>query len=155
MNNEITFGNYKGKPLVWIPVFKNKNIYILKEPITKMQFDKSINYYGKSDVRSYILNDFIPNAFSKEELSCLKRCKYNDLVWLISYQEIKTKGHVNRQIFRNKFTWWLSDCMQSTISEGATMGAFAAFGFVNDVSKKFKCGVRPCIEIINHENIKN
>ena len=151
MLHEITFGNYKGKPLVWIPIYKNNNLeYILREPICRMCFDSGISMYSDSDARKYIVEEFIPSAFSQEELDMLapnERC-LGDVAYLLQHYDIKKQKYsVNRKIFKEKHAWWVRDHIED--NNEALWGAIWRFGLAADINKKMKCGIRPCITFKN------
>ena len=62
--NRIKLGNYKGKDLYWIPIYKDDpRYYILEEPICKMPFAMGLERYEDSLIRKFMLEDFIPNSF--------------------------------------------------------------------------------------------
>ncbi len=148
MLSELKLGRYLGKDLYWIPVFDNDNIYILKEPICKMEFDKGFSYYYESDIRTFLTEQFFVETFTdveKGQIMPNEKC-HNDYVWLLDYFEIKNnKKHLNKKaVFKEPHFWWLRSQTGDNLNPGVN-GAICRFALNADVSKSKECGVRPCI----------
>jgi len=148
MKEEIVFGNYNGKPLVWLPLYKKQknSPYILKESICKMKFDEGISGYMNSSIRKFLLEKFATEAFSDGELLLLenKKERFNDIVWLLPYEEFNITT-INKKIFKES-AWWLGSQVSDTDFSDVVWGSVWKFGFQGDVSKNCEYGVRPCIQ---------
>ena len=146
LNDKIKLGNYKGKDLYWIPVYTNDpRYYILEEPICKMPFDMGLEVYKTSYIRKYITEDFIPNAFSQEDLQKIVPIadKYDDYASLITQVEMLKHGHINHSIYKYKKGWWLFAPVDGfPLTSSGVMGFL---GMANNVDKSCKYGVRPYI----------
>jgi len=146
----ITFGCYNGKPLQWIPVYKeNDGTYILSEPIAKAPFDSSINWYRDADIRKFIINEFVPNAFTAEQQSMLipNDEVFGDLAWLADYFEVNSLTKVNHEIFKYRNRWWMRGHSEANNFSPATNGVFWFGGLKGEAAKSWPCGIRPCIKI--------
>ncbi|MGN0006168.1 MAG: hypothetical protein ACI37Z_09410 [Candidatus Gastranaerophilaceae bacterium] len=147
MSNKIKLGNYKGKDLYWIPVYNNDpRYYILKDPICKMPFDMGLARYENSLIRKFIIEDFISNAFTQEDLQKIMPIadNFGDYASLLSYAEIRMHGKINPELLKYKGGWWLY-CAKDGPHELASAGVVGFFGLVGDVNKSCKYGVRPYI----------
>lgn len=150
MDDVIKFGEYNGQPLTWRKTYKNENEYILDGFICKMPFDKHCHVYKDSDVRRFLLDDFLPTAFSNYELMRLSEDAnpFNDKVYLFSFKKYKKqRRNLCKGIFRQKGSWWLFEHTES--AQESTWGVFARFGFYGEMNISYPCGVRPCITIID------
>lgn len=147
MSNKIKLGNYKGKDLYWIPIYTNDpRYYILEEPICKMPFDMGLEKYGNSLIRKFIVEDFIPNSFTQEDLNKLQPItdKFGDYASLITRVEMKNHGGISKEMFKYKGGWWLYAPVNDVFNVTSS-GVVGTFGLVNNVSKSCKYGVRPYI----------
>lgn len=147
MKDEIILGNYKGKDLVWIPIYRNDpRYYILKDPICKMPFDMGLERYENSLIRKFMIEDFIPNSFTQEDLKKLQPIdeKFGDYASLITHAEIRMHRKINMELLKYKGGWWLFSPVNG-ISNITSSGVVGFFGLVGDVNKSCKYGVRPYI----------
>lgn len=147
MKDEIILGNYKGKDLVWIPIYRNDpRYYILKDPICKMPFDMGLERYENSLIRKFMIEDFIPNSFTQEDLKKLQPIdeKFGDYASLIARVEMKNHGQISKEMFKYKGGWWLYAPVND-IFNVTSSGVVGAFGMVGNVNKSCKYGVRPYI----------
>ena len=71
----VFFGNYpqngtEKEPIKWIIIKRENNILTLitEKILTNFMYDRYYSYYKDSAVRKYIHEEFIPIAFTKEEL---------------------------------------------------------------------------------------
>lgn len=146
MKEEIIFGNYNGEPLVWLPVHKkNENTpYILKHSICKMKFDDKFRGYSDSLIRDFLINEFMPKAFTDEELNFLEgnEKKSGDLVWLIERLKLH-EFPVNKKIFKEK-AWWIGSRPYDAGED--SWGVIWKFGGYGTSTKNWEYGVRPCIQ---------
>lgn len=145
--NRIKLGNYKGKDLYWIPIYKDDpRCYILEEPICKMPFAMGLERYEDSLIRKFMLEDFIPNSFTQEDLKKLQPIdeKFGDYASLITHAEIRIHGRINKDLLKYRGSWWLFSPVNG-ITNITSSGVVGLFGLVGDVSKSCKYGVRPYI----------
>lgn len=148
----VLLGNYKGTELSWIPIYKNindRNVLILEKPICKMPYDSGINHYRNSDIRKFIVDDFVPNSFSDDELSLLVPNKevFGDLAWLAGYFEVNSLTKNSLKIFKEKSGWWMRGHSEANNLKSVTAGVFWFGGLNGEVAKDWNEGVRPCIEV--------
>ena len=108
INNEyIMFGSYpqngnEKEPIKWIIIKKEDNVVTLMphKILTNFMYDRYYSDYKTSAIRKYIHEDFIPIAFTKEELDLILPTKLEedvvDKVFLPSVDDIKDLSREER-----------------------------------------------------------
>lgn len=108
INNEyIMFGSYpqngsEKEPIKWIIIKKEDNVVTLMpyKILTNFMYDRYYSDYKTSAIRKYIHEEFIPIAFTKEELDLILPTKLEedvvDKVFLPSVDDIKDLSREER-----------------------------------------------------------
>ena len=99
-NKYVYFGSYPQngtipEPIKWCIIKKEDNIITLitEKILTNFMYDRYYSDYKESAIRKYIYSEFIPKAFSEEELSLILptklECGVTDKVFIPSLDELK------------------------------------------------------------------
>ena len=102
----IFFGSYpqngtNKEPIKWIIIKKEDDIVTLfaDKILTNFVYDRYYSDYKNSAVRKYIHEEFIPKAFSKEEMDMILPTKLEDIidkVYIPSFDELKALSRDER-----------------------------------------------------------
>ena len=86
-NKYILFGSYpqngtEKEPIRWIIIKKEENIVTLitEKILTNFMYDRYYSDYKTSAVRKYIHDEFIPQAFTQEELDIILPTQLEDVI---------------------------------------------------------------------------
>lgn len=90
----VTFGAYGYEPITWTVLSSDSNYTKLMSEyvLACMPFDKASSEWGSSDVRAWLNNSFVYQAFSSAERQAL--CPLNgDLAWLPSLGDMTNANY--------------------------------------------------------------
>lgn len=162
------------EPLTWIVLGTNgDNIILLSEYIIEKMPFGSNHYWESSDVREWLNNDFLNQAFSSDEKSMIQKMitsnKTEDMVFLLSAEEARgffasddsrvayITAYMEQMDFNgydSKGTWWTRSISTASNGKGVvtveTSGNVRSAGCAPDVPNQHwsaDIGVRPVIAL--------
>ena len=109
----VFFGNYpqngtEKEPIKWIIIKRENNILTLitEKILTNFMFVRYYSYYNDSAVRKYIHEEFIPIAFTKEELDMILPTQLEDVIDKVFIPSVEDLKEISRDERIKKITPW-------------------------------------------------
>ena len=148
VDDEIYFGEYKGKPISWkiLKTEKSRMLLITQSPIEQLAFNNELKNitWETSSIREWLNEKFLQN-FSEEQRNRMLRETTNDIndeIFLLSQEEYNAYA-VNISLETDS-DWWLR-----TKTDSGMMYVYGETGDVNTIGEGVvrAMGIRPCVWI--------